>query len=573
MPKPAGAIVHFGIILAYAGIFFLMALPATMHPADTIWGGGGDTFQFPWSFAWQRTCLSDPDRQIYHTELLFYPAGADLHYHDLSLLNAGLSLPLQPFLGLIPIYNLLVLLHSVLSGWAMYLLVQYTVRHRGIAFFAGFAFAFCPYRIAHLHGHLSLLATEWIPLFFYCLLRMLNRNDKKTGRWWWSFCAALCFAAAALSSYYYAVILAVAAAVFLPGYFFDLKRLPSPSDPVRLGGTAILTFLILMPAVLPLFRYYAAHGAELHATDQFTLSFSADPRAYLLPSPFHPLWKNALAKTLPNGTFHGGLVEGTVTPGYTLSVLGLAGFIISKRSWRWRLTGLIGFILSLGPVLMPGSMRTHIPLPYAYLEKLPLMNIARVPARFSVLVTFSLVLLASRFLRHLGLSPRFLRNVVWTLMGISFFECWFYPCPMEPAAVPATIRYLAATPDRDPVFVTVMDSKEHMYYQAVHGHPVSTGSLSRRNPADRKAFEKMLNDVIREYMRPLADTGRKAALARVLHRYGFRYIWTPDDYYLIPEPTSEDARTQLMRWIPFELVAGDRGGLLFKIFDSATGTP
>jgi hypothetical protein len=557
-------------------IFIGISWPEIGHPDQSIWGNGGDSFQFPWNFYWVRTWITQPQVTLYHTDLLFYPAGADLYFHDLSLLNAVLSVPFQPFMDLITIHNLLILLHTILSAWAMYRLILLFVSEKIIAAMGGLAFAYAPHRLAHLHGHLSLLATEWIPLFLICLVKLakppdsLSSNSKDK---WWLIGAATSFFAASQSSYYFAVMIAVSTAPFIIGHYIDRKSIPSFYSIKRFTVAALLTILLTTPLCIPLIQHFQNQGNSYTQTDQFTQTFSVDPRSYLLPSPFHPLWGDGLLSVLPEGNFHGGLVEGTVTTGYVILILGLIGFFSRWGSWRWRLMGLTGFIFSLGPSLQIGSQSKSLNLPYIWLSEIPLLNIGRVPGRFSLVVLIALIALSSETLSQLPFKGR-RKPILLFILGLCLFELWIKPFPSEKVTVPSTIEYLAETSDKDPVLVTVMDNKRHMYYQTLHGHPISTGYLSRRNPSDQTQYESVMTHISYQYLLGDKDIiSRKQALIGILNHHGFRYLWTPNDHYLIPNPTREDVMTQLIRLMPFTLLASDPTSLLFYIPDNQSNDP
>src|SRR4029079_18923840 len=60
----------------------------------------------------------------FHTNLLFYPWGADLYLHSLMPFNGLLALPVQVSAGPVAAYNFAILASLVLSALGAYLLAR-----------------------------------------------------------------------------------------------------------------------------------------------------------------------------------------------------------------------------------------------------------------------------------------------------------------------------------------------------------------------------------------------------------------------------------------------------------------
>src|SRR5688572_20834637 len=94
----------------------------------------------------------------------FYPAADVLTFSEHLL---GLSVIFTPIFRVtgnaIAAYNLTFLATYVLCGLTMYALVWRLTRNASASFLAGLAYAFAPYRVAHI-PHIQVLAAFWAPL-------------------------------------------------------------------------------------------------------------------------------------------------------------------------------------------------------------------------------------------------------------------------------------------------------------------------------------------------------------------------------------------------------------------------
>ena len=109
-------------------------------------------------------------------------------------------------------HNLVLMLSLALGGYGMFLLARRLTRCQPAGFFAGLAFAFCPFVLFEL-SRIQLVATLWVPLCFLFLHRALTR-----GRWTdWGGLALACVCQVGTGMYYalFLVPLLGAAAVWL----------------------------------------------------------------------------------------------------------------------------------------------------------------------------------------------------------------------------------------------------------------------------------------------------------------------------------------------------------------------
>ena len=203
--------------------------------------------------------------------------------------------------------------------------------------------------------------------------------------------------------------------------------------------------------------------------------------------------------------------------------------------------GLLFFsALALGPACHVAGQsvapRASVLMPYRLIQALPFGDIPRVPARFVVMSTLCLSVIASCgawvILRQRS-RPTAL-GVALVLAGLSVIETTAVPIPMAAVAVPSFYARLAREPVRAGVLeVPIPDDPAayplRMMYQTHHGKPLYGGHISRGFPALRfeavpgfsqfKTLSKSIDDIV-PYDRDELPTLSRA----VLNVYGAGYI-------------------------------------------------
>ncbi len=142
---------------------------------------------------------------------IYYPYGYPLALGEISPLHTYFGLPLTVLFGPVVAYNLFILGSVFFSGFFTYLYVRELTDRASAGLLSGLIFAFLPYRMARIAGHLPLVDTQWIPLYLLFLERVLRRRRARDAA-----LAGLFFAASTLSSWYYGFALGVLS----PIYFF-----------------------------------------------------------------------------------------------------------------------------------------------------------------------------------------------------------------------------------------------------------------------------------------------------------------------------------------------------------------
>ena len=215
-----------------------------------------------------------------------------------------------------------------------------------------------------------------------------------------------------------------------------------------------------------------------------------DLLALVLPNPNHPLAPDAIRDWI-TARPHGYFENVASLPFVALGVLLLA-LVAGWRPSRWW-AGLAIFFgaLALGPFVHVAGANTFIPGPWALLRYVPLVGLARTPARFSVVMMLALAVLLASALTWLGRrSPGWRRLMLAAAGMLLAFELLPAPLTLHSAAVPALYRHVAAAPEglkllelpygiRDGTFSIGDFSARTMFYQTAHGKTIMGGLLSR----------------------------------------------------------------------------------------------
>ena len=143
------ALTHIVVLLGYQVLTGLFTYPLYFRSSREIIGLGDrlDVWQNYWNLWWVKTALLDLRANPFRTSLLYHPFGASLYFHTLNLSNCLLSLPLRLLFGPIEAYNSIVVVSFVLTGYFSFLLFDYLVSNKPIAFVSGMIFTFCPFHI------------------------------------------------------------------------------------------------------------------------------------------------------------------------------------------------------------------------------------------------------------------------------------------------------------------------------------------------------------------------------------------------------------------------------------------
>ncbi len=468
------------VLLAYCVATVIMTWPWVPQLATGIPPGGDPLLQV-WISRWVQHALVTDPLHLYDANA-FYPLRYTLAYSDSNIPAGLLAAPLYLLTGnAILANNLLALGTFVLAACGLYALVGLLTGNRAVAFLTGLAYAFLPYRFAHL-WHLNQLGHAWTPWVLFALVLLIRH-----GRWRHAVAFGLLLAVQILTSFYLAFQIAFAIAIVLLVALVAAPHLRSVRFLRQIAVAGLLALMVVVPLALPYTQVREQQGLERTVGE--SEEYSATPSSYLRVQRRNKAWSWL--------TDHQG-GEDTLFPGGLV----LVGAVVGLVGWRRRpaatvallLVTTLGVILSLGPTWRPGS-GTGPPLPYRLLfDYFPFFKAMRVPARFGALALLGLILLAG-----LGaswawerLAPRVaarsrLRLAIGATAALAILllaELYTAPMPIVPVDrseyIAAPYRWLAEQPGREPV-MEFPAAKEgdtvaaEMYWSTLHWRPIVGG--------------------------------------------------------------------------------------------------
>ncbi|MFW6116246.1 MAG: hypothetical protein ACOC6F_00830 [bacterium] len=349
---------HLGVLLGFAAVATLMTYPLAFRMSRSVPGWPGDNLHYVRLLWWFKYALIDQGISPYFNPLVYVPEGLAMARGEVTLANTLLALPLTAAWGPVVAYNVSLLVTFVLTGFATYLWVWRLTEHRLAGVIGGVIFAFCPYRMAHLAGHLPLMPTQWFPFLLYAFEELRRTHKVRFAVW-----AAFFFAMNAWASWYYLYFSLVLVPVYV-ALRFKGWRLWLRSRRFWRAATAfsVISLVLTLPTALPFLQFHDT-GQMQHRFNTME-KWSANPTDFFVPNLLHPLWGEALRRLVP---FQWELwVEKSLSLGTAPLVLATVALV---KRWAQRSVrslgciALVSFLLALGPTLHWAGQRVHLEVP------------------------------------------------------------------------------------------------------------------------------------------------------------------------------------------------------------------
>ncbi|MGH9461258.1 MAG: hypothetical protein ACRD1X_08565 [Vicinamibacteria bacterium] len=485
-PGTRDALLALGFFLALA---FLFTAPLSLSPASQA-ANEGDPLHISWILAWVVHQLTTHPFQLFESNA-FYPYPRSLAFSEHLTVEALMVGPVYLLSGnALLAQNIAVLLAFALSGWAMFLLLREMVGHSDAALVGGLLYAFHSYTLQEV-PRLQVLSIQWWPLAVLFLYRAF-----RSGRWRDAALFGLFFLLQGLSCTYYLIYFSMMMLLWIPGVFLWARRKGAVRPLGKVSAALFVAGIVLSLFALPYLKMFSAFGY------QRSLAEGLDLLDYIKPPEGTPFsfWIDFEIKTSATQHFIG-------FGALLLLLVGLTvGVSRAKESsgggtflWLSLLTGLVGFVVSLGPIVYVGG-RAVGPGAYAVLyEYVPLFRGLRSPERIAILVNFAVGVIgaygAAVLFRRL---PR--RAASWLMIA------FLIALPFEHFSggvrgvgvptgdkVPEVYRWLAEeSPDDSggPVIeLPVYPLRKHrfyaayMFYSTYHWRPIVLGRTSFYPPA------------------------------------------------------------------------------------------
>lgn len=434
------------LYLAAVTLFTLVLFhPFTLHIRNSVVNGIDPLF-YSWNLSHNADNLFKGLDALLNTNI-FYPLTNTIAYSDTLW---GQSLFINPIIWIshnpVLAENIAVLLSFPLSAIAMFLLSFYLTKNPVASSMSGIFFAFSYPRLSQI-GHLPMISSQWLPLYILYLFKFLEDGKRKS-----FILLCIWYLLSITSSIYFGVFLIPITVVVI---IADLIKHIYLHTVCQYKNIAIAALPIIFPFImilgivlLPYIRLKAENPDIKRSIDDVThLRASLIDYASVLPTSLntfkHPTNTN----------------EHVLFPTFTLLFLAMLGLVTSFKNYRYISTVFVlltclSFILSLGneQSFHIGSWSTGtLKMPYYYLYTIvPVFQIVRVPARFSIFIIISLSVLAS-----MGVDYLMKKNNTKWITGIVLctfiFEIWqtntpFVTIPLE-ESIPKVYAWIRKQPE------------------------------------------------------------------------------------------------------------------------------
>jgi hypothetical protein len=480
------------ILAGFLGASLFLTWPLAAHFSTDIGGDLGDHWQTMWGMWWVKKALIDLHQSPFYSNYVHWPLGMPLVFQTFDLPDCILTIPLWSFLTPIAVFNCAELWSYPLGGYFFYRLVLELLRehapplpegttpesddrvNRGAAIAAGALFTFAPYHFGHALGHMHILALQWVPLYFWMLVRTLDRPERR-----WPVLAALALVLASTASWYHLL--------FCVTLSFPYLAYRAATDPgVRNWATVRRAFLlggVYLAVMWPLFAaMIEARAADAWDGAHDPRTFSADLMQFFIPNAaqsigvhFRDQWSR----------WSGNPAENCNYLGYALMALAVIGAVRDRRARFFLAMVPVGIILALGPALKIDGRPIDVPMPYDFLTHIfPLLEFTGVPVRAGFVAIFGLSASAAFGLRQLWLgfhravlrAP--LRALGAALLVIAAVEAHPHLFTISHFPIPTVFASWAADQSMFGVADYTGDTRP-LYNGVLHQHPMVDIYLSR----------------------------------------------------------------------------------------------
>lgn len=470
-------------LLGYAALTAVMTWPVVARLSTHVPGGTVDLWTHRWTYWWIKHAIAE-GHDLLNTHLLFFPQGVSLIFHNIAWVNIALWLPLQSLVGGNAAYSLTFLIFSTLNGFAMYLLAREWVDSLPAAFVGGLVYAFWPYAMSQF-GHPNMKVTCWVPLVLLYLRRTLDEQRVND-----ALLTGLFLALVGLTRWQLLFMAAVLFALYLAWRLAREKALWNRRIVGLLLVAGLLAGVLMAPLGVPVARAFLARDDPSDVLFTEEASGQTDLLAYVLPTPYHPLWNEGVARLYENFTHNKVYVPFL---GYTVLIVGFYGVVTRWKTARlWLLAGAAYIALALGPQLrVNGKLHPGVPMPYRLVGDLFFIRAVRVPNRFNLFLALPVALLVS-----LGVSALVRRRsrklsvvLVGILAALILLEYSLVPYHTERPVTPDWYDRLSEEPGEFAVLDLPVGlqtyNKRYMFYQIKHQKPLVEGKIAR---PPREAF-------------------------------------------------------------------------------------
>jgi len=369
------------VILVYLALGMIAYWPVRPWSSTQIFGSGGDSVLAMWFLAWIPHSLAHV-LNPWFSNSIFVPQGVNLSQNTEGPLLGLLTVPFAPKLGPVARANLLMELAMPISAASAFLVLRKWRVWGPAAAVGGLLYGFSSFALGQGLGHLVLIFLPLPPLIAMTVVAIVRgeSSQRRLGIQLGLLVTAQFFCEMELTT----TVVIITAGAFI----FVLIRRPSLArEVVRRSWRPFCIGAVITMALLAYPVWFLVEGPQHYTgTAQPAVNpYYNDLLSFLSPGPLQQVSfglrlsaLQASAKVSEYGSYIGA----------PLLLIGILFAALSRRSARMQIavTAFIGSaILSMGRHLVINGHRTPVPLPFAVLARLPLLNNI-LPTRLSFIV-------------------------------------------------------------------------------------------------------------------------------------------------------------------------------------------
>lgn len=409
---------------------------------------------------------------------VLYPFGWRFGLDDMSPIFGLYFLPLRLFLNIHQSFILLTVLSVIISCLSMYFLLNMLKINRLVSFIIALVFGFTPFVNIRISAHPTYTALYLFTIPTIVFLKLITSNILKK-KIYFALLLGLSIAIAFYTNLYYAVMLTLLIFIFLIFYFFNNSKYLVKIYKENYKYL-FLSFITLLIFLIPLIKeaYYIFYLGRIDKPTDWNdiIAYSADLTNIFIPQGTSLIFKNLVNYAAINNIYIANIFENFIYPGIVILLSVFTYVFIRKKLPKFLLpvfyTALSFFVLTLGPFLHIFGKSLNIPLPYALIAYIPVIQMARSPGRFiapfiflsSIIAAFTIQYLLKRFKK----TQYFLMLII---IGIFLTDQYVYIAPAPKITYPNKIfNYLSNKKDAGPLLeipFSIRDSIKNFGYSNV----------------------------------------------------------------------------------------------------------
>jgi len=524
------------VLGAYTVLALALTLPLALHLNTHVPGDGSDDPALAWNLWWLKHAIFDLGTSPLYTDYIFYPLGINLVAFTSTFLNCILTLPIQFAFGVIVANNLVIYFALVIGGYGAFLLAREilaraSIRAEGAAALAGMLYAFGAWHISYVaQGDPNLLSNEWLPFFALFLIRLKSARTNGV-------LAGLFVVLTACTELTFLPLIAVLTGSYLLYLLLTNRAMLDKTFALSFALLGAVALLGVSPLVISLLNDFARYGYYLAPGMGRVAIFSAEPGSFFVPPAQHPVlgqWARQITDVNTRYAFIG-------YSALVLAALGAFSYRANHRAGFWIFAAILFALILLGPTLIVGGNATGVPLPFAILRAIPLVNAERHPVRYNAMLMLSLVPLIALGAHDLLEHVRWRGSTLGALIALFVFEQLFLPIAMSDLRTPEIFRTIRSDPGdftvldlplgwRNSVIIQGKLDYKAQFLQTAHVKRMISGQTSRNPPFKFQYFLELpiINSLIALEDGREIDENRRAldvsAAPEVLRFFNIRYV-------------------------------------------------